>query len=79
VDAAGSSRIVPTFTSVRPADPAFGQLGADCPPEILTGSEQEGEMGAFGFLGQHRRRANLTSQLDTYLRFGLEAGLFFVT
>ncbi|GAB3307726.1 hypothetical protein GCM10027451_16010 [Geodermatophilus aquaeductus] len=79
VDLAGASRIAPTFTSVQPADPALGQLAADCPPEILTGAEDEGEMGAFGFLGQHRRKANLTSQLDTYLRFGLEAGLFFRT
>jgi hypothetical protein len=79
VDAEDAKRIAPAFTSVRPANPAFGQLAADCPPEILSGSDDEGEMGAFRFLGQHRRAANLTSQLDTYLRFGLEAGLFFVT
>jgi hypothetical protein len=47
--------------------------------EISEGADDQGEMGAYGFLQQHRRRANLTSQLDTYLRFGLEAGLFLVT
>ncbi len=71
--------IAPAFTSVRPADPGFGQLAAGCPVEISTGADDEGEMGAYGFLQQHRRVANLASQLDTYLRFGLEAGLFFVT
>jgi hypothetical protein len=64
---------------VRPAEPGFGQLAASCPREISAGADDEGEMGAYGFLQQRRRVANLTSQLDTYLRFGLEAGLFYVT
>jgi hypothetical protein len=71
--------VAPSFTSDRPADPGFGQLATDCPVEIREGADDEGEMGAYGFLQQHRRLANLRSQLDTYLRFGLEAGLFFVT
>jgi hypothetical protein len=79
VDAEGASRIAPTFTSVEPGHPAFGQLAADCPDEIRTGADDEGEMGAFGFLRQHSRLANLTSQLDTYMRFGLEAGRFLET
>lgn len=78
-DDASAATLEPTFTSVDPADPAFGQLAADCPRAITEGADDEGEMGAFGFLGQHRRVVNLTSQLDTYLRFGLEAGLIFVT
>jgi hypothetical protein len=36
-------------------------------------------VGAFNFLQQRQRLANLTSRLDEYLRFGLEAGVFFVT
>ena len=76
---AATDTVEPTFTSVDPAAPAFGQLAPDCPREIAEGADDEGEMGAFGFLGQSRRVANLTSQLDTYLRFGLEAGLIFVT
>jgi hypothetical protein len=31
-------------------------------------------MGAFHFLQQPQRKANLLSALDEYLRFGLEAG-----
>ena len=36
-------------------------------------------MGAFSFLKQPQRTANLQSNLEEYLRFGLEAGIFFVT
>jgi hypothetical protein len=36
-------------------------------------------MGAFNFLQQGHRLKNLRSSLDEYLRFGLEAGVFFVT
>lgn len=79
VDEAGAGEIAPRFTSTTPAGPAFGQLAVDCPIEIVTGADDEGEMGAFHFLQQHRRLANLASQLDHYLRFGLEAGVFFAT
>jgi hypothetical protein len=79
VDEAGAGEIAPRFTATTPADPAFGQLAVDCPLEIVTGADDEGEMGAFHFLQQHRRLANLASQLDHYLRFGLEAGVFFAT
>jgi hypothetical protein len=78
-DEAGARSVAPRFTSTRPADPGFCQLAAGCPEEIVTGAEDEGEMGAFGLLQQHRRLANLASQLDYYLRFGLEAGVFFAT
>nr|MDT0659420.1 phage tail protein [Micromonospora sp. DSM 115978] len=74
-----SRPVAPTFTSVDPAHPGFCQLGRDCPAELLTGADDEGELGAYHFLGQHRRLANLRSQLDRYLRFGLEAGVFFTT
>jgi hypothetical protein len=79
LDITSAGSMAPRFTSVRPADPGFCQLAADCPPEIVTGADDEGEMGAFHFLQQHRRLTNLASQLDDYLRFGLEAGVFFVT
>jgi hypothetical protein len=74
-----NSPLVPVFTSTHPVDPAFGQLARDCPDEIARGADDEGEMGAYHFLQQPRRMANLTAQLDRYLRFGLEAGFFFAT
>jgi len=73
------SRLIPTFTSTQYGDPAYGQLSLTCPVEIRTGAEDGSEMGAFNFLKQPQRTANLQSNLEEYLRFGLEAGIFFVT
>jgi hypothetical protein len=78
-DEATAAGTAPTFTSIRPQDPGFGQLSDTCPGEITTGADDEGELGAFHFLHQSVRLANLGSQLDQYLRFGLEAGVFFTT
>jgi hypothetical protein len=72
-------RLTPTFTSTRYGDPAYDQLSLTCPDEIRTGAEDGSEMGAFNFLKQPQRTANLQSNLDEYLRFGLEAGIFYVT
>lgn len=72
-------QVVPGFTSARYGDPAYGQLSQICPIEICTGAEDGSEMGAFSFLKQPQREANLRVALEEYLRFGLEAGIFFVT
>jgi hypothetical protein len=72
-------RLTPAFTSTRYSDPAYGQLSLACPPEIQTGAEDGSEMGAFSFLKQPQRAASLRSNLEEYLRFGLETGIFFVT
>jgi hypothetical protein len=76
-DQAAAARVAPSFTSERPGAPGFGRLAADCPSEIATGAEDGGELGAFHFLHQPWSMADLTAQLDHYLRFGLEAGVFF--
>ena len=78
-DPAVADTVAPRFTSDQPASPGFGQLAPSCPAEITTGADDEGEMGAYHFLQQSLRLANLTSQLTAYLRFGLEAGVFFAT
>jgi hypothetical protein len=72
-------RVVPHFTRVRYGTPAYAQLGRATPEEILAGAEDEGEMGAFNFLQNTQRLTNLRESLDEYLRFGLEAGIFFAT
>lgn len=74
-----AARIVPAFTSVVYGEAAYGQLSDAAPPEILTGADDEGEMGAFNFLQSTHRAASLRARLDEYLRFGLEAGIFHVT
>jgi hypothetical protein len=73
------ARLIPTFTSTRYGDPGFAQLGLLCPSEIKTGAADGSEMGAFNFLKQPQREANLLSSLDEYLRFGLEAGIFYAS
>jgi hypothetical protein len=79
ITAATLGRLVPTFTATQYGDPAYGQLGPACPAEISTGAEDGSEMGAFSSLKQPQRTANLQCNLDEYLRFGLEAGILFVT
>lgn len=77
--AAEEARVVPAFASTDYGDPGYAQLAADCPEEIARGADDEGEMGAFNFVQAPHRMANLRARLDEYLRFGLEAGTFFVT
>ena len=78
VRAAVTSRVAPTFSAARYAAPAYGQLAAPCAKEIRTGAEDGSEMGAFSMLKQPQREANLRAGLAEYLRFGLEAGVFYV-
>jgi len=72
-------RVRPQFTALRYGAPPFAQLSSPCADEIKTGAEDGSEMGAFAMLQQPQRLANLRIALEEYLRFGLEAGIFFVT
>ena len=72
-------RLVPSFTALRASHPAYAQLRRSAPEEIRRGASDEGEMGAWHLLFQPQREANLRIRLEEYLRFGLEAGLFFET
>lgn len=69
----------PSFTSVSASAPAYAQLRRAAPLEIRAGASDEGEMGVYHLLFQPQREANLRIRLDEYLRFGLEADLFFET
>lgn len=72
-------RVKPVFTSDRYGDPGYCQLRDDTDSGIRRGASDEGEMGVFHHLQQPQREANLRASLTDYLRFGLEAGFFFVT
>jgi hypothetical protein len=72
-------RLTPLFTSTIFGQPAYRQLARNCAVELRTGAEDGSEMGVWSFLKQPQREANLRTALDEYLRFGLEAGLFYVT
>ncbi|NEZ58030.1 hypothetical protein, partial [Adonisia turfae] len=65
--------------SRRYGDPAYGQLSQRCAEEIRQGADDEAEMGVFHDLYQPQRETNLRVRLDEYLRFSLEAGIFYIT
>ncbi len=79
ISAEVNALIRPLFVSRRYGDPGFGQLELHCATQIRTGAESGAEMGAFEFLKQPQREANLRDALAEYLRFGLEARLVYVT
>ena len=72
-------RVAPIFTSLRYGDPGYGQLDAACDEQIRRGAGDGGEPGAFQSLHNTQREDNLRQSLDEYVRFGDEAGVFFVT
>lgn len=67
----------PIFADTRYGHPEYARLYLLCPDEILTGADDEAEMGVFHHLMQPQREANLRSSLEEYLRFGLEAGILY--
>jgi hypothetical protein len=74
-----SSWLVPRLTSTRYGDPGYGQLHESCPGQIRSGADDEAEMGAFHGLYEPQRETNVRVRLDEYLRFGLEAGIFYAS
>jgi hypothetical protein len=74
-----AQRLIPTFTSRRYGDPAYGQLLLRTAEEIRTGAENGAEMGVFNALLQPQREANLRIRLEEYLPFGLEPGVIYIT
>ena len=77
--AAEVGRVRPSLTSDRYGDAGYCQLSQTCVPEITHGADDQVEMGAFHNLYQPRREANLRAALNEYLRFGLEAGIFYAS
>jgi hypothetical protein len=67
------------FTSTRYGDPAYAQLGVDCPPHVRSGASNGSEMGAFNHLHQFKRECNLQTILTEYLPVGIKAGILYVT
>lgn len=74
-----TSLIRPHFVSTRFNDPAYCQLSASCPFEIRRGADDEASMGAFHDLYEPQREDHLHARLAEYLRFGLEAGILYVS
>ncbi|MCX6923047.1 MAG: hypothetical protein NT154_07545 [Verrucomicrobia bacterium] len=74
---ADAARVSPQFGSLHYGAPDYAQLSRRCPPEIVNGADDESEMGAYHHLFEPQRITNLGVRLNEYLRFGLEAGIFF--
>ncbi|MEP7102060.1 MAG: hypothetical protein ABI781_16245 [Burkholderiales bacterium] len=70
---------LPQFTSLRYGDPAYAQLRSTTDRAIREGADDGGEIGVMHPLHQPQRESNLRIRLDEYLRFGLHAGIFYVT
>ena len=73
------ARVRPSFNSLQYGAASYCQLNTNCAVEIRQGADDEAEMGAFHQLYQPQRTANLRARLDEYLRFGLEAGIFYAS
>ena len=71
------TRVKPGFRSMRFGDPAYMSLSRSTSALIRAGADDGAEMGVFHDLHQPQRESNLRTRLDEYLRFGLEAGIFF--
>jgi len=74
-----AARIRPSFVSTRYGDAGYCRLTENCAIELRRGADDGSEIGVFHELYQPQREANLRTSLDEYLRFGLEAGIFFAS
>ncbi len=73
------ARLEPGFTSTRYGEAGYAQLDREAARELAGGGEEGSEIGGFSFLEEPRRRAQLQTLLEEYLRFGMDAGVFNVT
>jgi hypothetical protein len=55
------------------------QLNAACDESIRRGADDESEIGVFHDLFQPQRESDLRTRLDEFLRFGMEAGIFYAS
>ncbi len=71
--------IRPLFSALQYGKSSYCQLHLLCPEPILRGADDDSEQGVYHDLFQMQRQAQLQARLQEYLRFGLEAGVFYVT
>ena len=74
-----AARVRQRFASTRYGTPGYGQLAQACADEIVSGADDESEMGAFHDLYQPQRSAALRTRMDEYVPADAEAAVFFVT
>lgn len=67
----------PQFVSLRFGDATYCLLTSCCSDSIRRGADDESEMGIYHDLLEPHREAHLRARLRDYLRFGLDAGIFY--
>ena len=67
------------FTSTRFGTPGYAQLSRACVDAIRSGADDESEIGVFHDLYQPQRESDLRTRLDEFLRFGMEAGIYYAS
>lgn len=72
-------KIKPRFVSTIYGHPSYAQLHQSVAQEILEGGDNESEIGVYNTLYQPQRLRNFIDSFDEYLRFGMQAGVFFAT
>lgn len=72
-------RVQPEFLSLRYGTADYCRLANSNAPEILTGAEDESEMGVFHNLFQPQREANLRARLAEYTPAGVSAAVVFAS
>jgi hypothetical protein len=72
-------RIRPRFDSIRYGTPTYCRLSDYCATEIVSGADDESEMGVFHELYQPQRVANLRARLNEYTPAGTEVGIIYAT
>lgn len=77
--AATALAVQPQFTSLQCGHAAYCQLGLRTADELRSQADDGAEMGAFHDLYGPQRETNLRVRLEEYLRFGLEAGIFYAS
>ena len=70
---AGPRCLAPLFNSRRFGRPDYAQLTASCPDVILSGGEDEGEIGVFAGTQNTIRLRNLKTKLQEFMPVGLSA------
>jgi hypothetical protein len=76
---AEDGEVRPWPASTRYGTPRYGQLPPSTPAAVRRGASDEDEIGVHHHLYLSRREAHLRARLDEYLRFGLEAGVFYAS
>lgn len=67
------------FTSLRFGLAGYCQLSSACDQAIRRGANDESEIGVFHDLFQPQRESDLYTRLNEFLRFGMEAAIFYAS